>query len=556
VLLVVAADDGVMPQTEEHLDIVHLLGTKRGIVALTKVDLVEASRRAEVREEIEILLDGTMLEGSPIFEVSAVSGEGIPALRGALEEQVRTLRRAAPQGCFRLPVDRAFVMHGHGLVVTGTATAGSVQPGATVRVLPGGQEARVRTAQVHGVPVERAHFGQRIALNLVGLDRHDLSRGHVVCDPELDRVTARMDVFVELRPSSRKPLPSHSLVRLHLGTAEVMGKILWLDGRSDLAPKESTYAHIVLREPIAAFGGDRFVLRDQTARATIGGGLVLDPFAPRPHKKPSPRVSLLAKLHGATNHLDRLTTLLSLQSSFAVAADDLAAAANLRLTTVREAMSGQKDVRPLPDAARAEAYTTSEKWAQLSQEVESTLRDFHLQGPREVGMEMESLRSQLAADLQPKVFRAVVAELEKEGVLVRQDSLLRLPSHKVGLDEADRKVATRLERYLADARFTPPDLRSIETELKIPRQRLQDLLTELEREEHVVRVAPDLYFAAPVVDEARALIRDHATKHGQIDAATFRDLIGASRKFSIALLNYFDRTGFTLRVGDQRKVRG
>lgn len=555
VLLVVAADDGVMPQTEEHLDIVHLLGTRHGIVALTKVDLVEPGRRAEVREEIEILLAGTMLEGSPIFEVSAVTGEGIDALRAAIGERVRELRRSEPEGCFRLPVDRAFILHGHGLVVTGTATAGSIRPGATVRVLPGGREARVRTVQVHGRPVDVAHFGQRIALNLAGVDRHELRRGHVVCDPELDRTTSRLDAFVELRPAARKPLPSHSLVRLHLGTAEAMGKVIWLDGRPELAPKQSAYAQLVLREPIAAFGGDRFVLRDQTARATIGGGVVLHPFAPRPNKKPDPRLPPLERLHAATTPLDRLIAALALESSFAVAADDLAAAINLRVAEVRETMSRQSDARPLPDANRAEAYTTVEKWMRLRRAVESTLHDFHRQSPREAGMEMESLRSQLAAELQPKVFRAVVAELEKEGVLVRRDSLLRLPTHEVGLDEAERMRAARVERHLAAAGFTPPDVRGIETELKIPHRQLHELLTELERQERVVRVAPDLYFSAAAVSGARDLIRKHTTEHGQIDAATFRDLIGASRKFSIALLNYFDRTGFTLRVGDQRKLR-
>jgi selenocysteine-specific elongation factor len=218
-------------------------------------------------------------------------------------------------------------------------------------------------------------------------------------------------------------------------------------------------------------------------------------------------------------------------------------------------MSRRPDVRPLPDAEHAEAYTTAEKWARLSREVESTLGGFHHQAPREAGMEMESLRSKLSADLRPKVFRAVIAELENEGVLVRQDSLLRLPSHQVGLEEADRQLAQRLEGFLTGAAFMPPDLKGIEAELEIPRAKLQDLLTELEREQRVVRVMPDLYFSATAVGKARDLIRSHAAQHGQIDAATFRDLIGASRKFSIALLNHFDRTGFTLRVGDQRKLR-
>src|SRR5436190_3269515 len=223
VLLVVAADDGVMPQTEEHLDILHLLGARRGVVAMTKVDLADAARRRDVREEIAILLDGTGLEGAPIVEVSTVTGEGLEALRTVLRDALRTATRADPAGCFRLPVDRAFLMRGHGLVVTGTATAGAVRAGALVRVLPGAGEARVRSVQVHGEAVELARYGQRVALNLGGVEHGAVRRGQIVCDPELDRTTARFDAWVELRPAVRRPLASHALVRVYLGTAEAIG---------------------------------------------------------------------------------------------------------------------------------------------------------------------------------------------------------------------------------------------------------------------------------------------------------------------------------------------
>src|SRR4029453_9039543 len=221
VLLVVAADDGVMPQTEEHLDILHLLGARRGVVAMTKVDLVDEPRRHAVREEIEILLHGTGLEGAPIVEVSTVSGEGLTLLRDTIQAAVRDFTRPDPAGCFRLPVDRAFVMHGHGVVVTGTATAGTVQPGATVRILPGGGEARVRSVQVHGNAVEQAGYGQRVALNLGGIERGAVRRGQIVCDRELDRVTDRIDAWVELRPAARRPLPAHALGRVDAGTGGV-----------------------------------------------------------------------------------------------------------------------------------------------------------------------------------------------------------------------------------------------------------------------------------------------------------------------------------------------
>ncbi len=555
VLLVVAADDGVMPQTEEHLDILHLLGARHGIVALTKVDLVDHSRRQAVREEIEILLDGTGLQGAPVHEVSAVTGEGVEGLRIAIRKQLRDLRQPESAGYFRMPVDRAFVMRGHGVVVTGTVTAGSVAAGAAVRVLPGGIEARVRGIQVHGRTVAAAYHGQRTALNLGNVQHHVVRRGQVICDPEFDRVTSRFDARVELRPAARRPLPTHSQVRVHVGTAEVMGKVIWLDGRTELAPNDATYAQLVLRQPVAAFSGDRFIVREQTARATIGGGLILHPFAPQPRRRADPRLPLLAALHEAPTPLARLKALLALESAFAVSADYLAAAANLRADAVRNHLARDPDVRPLPDAAHAEAYATAEKWERLRSAVEATLADFHRREPRRPGMEMESLRSKLAAALPPKVFRTLIAELENEKVLVRQDSCVRLPSHQVGLDAAEQRLAENVEQLLASRPLAPPDPKQIGSELGLEHRHVEHLLLQLEREGRVARVAPDLYFTSAAVEEARDLIRRQVAADGEIDAARFRDLIGSSRKFSIALLNYFDRTGFTLRVGDVRKLR-
>jgi len=342
-----------------------------------------------VREEIEILLDGTGLEGAPIVEVSVVSGEGLPALRAALIAALRDAEPPPPQGGFRLPVDRAFVVHGHGVVVTGTATAGSVRSGATLRVLPGGNEVRVRGVQVHGQPAAQAGAGQRVALNLAGIAHEALHRGQVLCDVELDRVTDRFDAWVELRPAARRPLAQHAEVRVHLGTAEVLGRIVWLDGRAALPPKCAALAQLTLRAPLAAFGGDRFILRDATARATIGGGRVLQPFAARPARRPDPRLPQLEALRDARSPLERLRALLNLDPAFAVAPAGLAAAANLRAAEVRVLLATQRDLQPLPDAAHAEAYTTAEKWQRLRDAALAALAAFHRAAPQARGLEME-----------------------------------------------------------------------------------------------------------------------------------------------------------------------
>jgi selenocysteine-specific elongation factor len=555
VLLVVAADDGVMPQTEEHLDIVHLLGAKQGVVAITKSDLVDPARLDAVREEVEILLAGTGLEGAPVVSVSSLSGLGISDLRDMLERRLTGYRRRAQPGPFRMPIDRAFVMRGHGIVVTGTAISGTVHPGDAVRILPGGDEARVRSAQVHGAEVTEAAFGQRVALNLSGIERADLTRGHVVCDPLLDTATARCDVWVEIRPAAGRPLKSHEPVRLYVGTTEALGKLVLLDGRDALAPRQSAYAQLVLREPVSVLRGDRFILRNQSAQRTIGGGVVVHPFARRHRRGEDGLIDRLEALQSADTTESVVRALLDLESAFAVTPEYLAQAGALSLAAVRAAVSSDPSFRALPTADQWAACTTRDKWDTLRDAVVAELRAFHKREPLTVGMEMESARSQIAADVSPKIFRAVVDALSAESVVARDDSILRLPSHRVILQREEEEVAARAEALIAAGGFTPPDLKLIETTLGVSRQRLQAVLQQLEREGRVARIGVELYFAQEPLARAQSLLREHVRSHGEINAAQFRDLLGASRKFSIALLDYFDRSGFTLRVGDVRKLR-
>jgi selenocysteine-specific elongation factor len=555
VMLVVAADDGVMPQTEEHLDIVHLLGTRRGIVVITKCDLVSEQRRNEVREEIEILVDGTVLEGAPILEVSSLTGDGIPALVEVLRGEVLAFHEEPARGLFRLPIDRAFVIHGHGAVVTGTATAGSVEPGQQVRILPGDHPVRVRGVQVHGTDVPRAQRGQRIALNLAGIDAGALHRGQVVCDAALETVTDRFDAYVELRPAVGKPLRRHSLVRVHIGTAEAMAKILYLDGRDDLGAKDAAYAQIALREPLAAFGGDRFILREQTGRRTIGGGVILYPFADRPRRRTDPRLAALAKLHRATEPVTRLDALIDLEGDAVVSAQALAAAANLRVGDVHAALRKEESLMALPDGGSPEAYARRDRWQELGDALVRRTALFHQEHPRSAGMEMESLHSQVIPELPAKIFRAALQQLEKKGCLVREGSVVRLPAHTVGLDPGQQRLAARVLSELESGGFAPPDLAGLADALSTSAKEIQFCIGQLEREGRVQRIDDKLTYAAGALEQVRDIVREHVAAHGEIDARSLRDLIGASRKYSIALLTFFDRTGFTMRIGDVRKLR-
>ena len=553
VLLTVAADDGVMPQTEEHLDILHLLGVRRGIVVITKADLADSTRIAEVREEVEILTVDTALEGVPVIPVSVVAGTGLDELRGEIGRQLATYVRVAPPGYFRLPVDRAFVIKGHGVVVTGTVVAGRVAAGEVVRILPGGETVRVRSVEVHGDVVPHATFGQRVALNLAGLERADVRRGHVVSDARLATDTRRIDALVELRAGPRRSLRHYGRARVHLGTAETIATVVMLDGRELLAPGTSTYCQLRLVDPLVALSGDRFILRTETAEATIGGGVVLHPFPPRHRRRDTRVIDRLRVLHkGAAG--EAMLAFIELYAGFGCPREVLVQALGLREENVRDLAVQAAGVLPIPDAGVAEAFTTEAAWQQLRDAAREFVRAFHENNPLAPGMEMESLRTSLPQSPDPKLFRWVVERLVEQGVLARSESVVRLPDHKVALDSRARSAGARIEAKLRAAGLAPPDLRALEGE-GLSLKELIDLLGVLEREGRVVRVAPDLYFAREAIGRGIHLLREYCASHGEITAASFRDLIGASRKYTIPLLQYYDRTGVTLRIGDVRKLR-
>jgi len=553
VLFVVAADDGVMPQTEEHLDILHLLGVSTGIVVITKADLVDAARLAAVREEIEILTVDTALEGAPVVAVSSVTGDGIEALRAQI-------MRSLPQGSarrgekpFRLPVDRAFVMKGHGVVVTGTAVAGRVATGDAVRILPGGEQARVRTVQVHGHEVGAAERGQRVALNLVGVERTDVVRGHVVVDPSITATTDRIDARVEIRPLAKKPLPNRRRVRLHIGTAEVMARLVLLGGRTQLAPKQSAFAQLVCEDPVVAFRGDRFIVRSEGAERTLGGGVVIHPVPPR-HRAADPAVPALLERVRSDDLAATVLALLEMDREFARAPSWLAQAAGVSEAEI-VGVGAHPGLAVLPGSGALEALTTRAKWERWLQTLLAALGAHHRAHPLLPGMEMELLRAQLPDEVPAKLFRAIVDRLAGEKTIIREDSSLRLPTHVVKLAGAERAATADIEALLEKGGYTPADVKQIGETLKLPAKRVTELLQALEREAKAVKVAQDLYYHTSVMTRLREMIAERIRLAGPLGAAEFRDMIGASRKFSIALLEYFDRTGFTIRVGDQRKLR-
>jgi len=553
VLFTVAADDGVMPQTEEHLDIVHLLGVKMAIFVITKADLVPPARIADVAEEIDILTLGTVLENSPKIAVSSVTGQGLEELKQRIGQILKSATHSEPSGYFRLPVDRAFVLQGHGVIVTGTALSGEIKTGEQVRCLPGDHLFRVRSLQVHGRSVERASWGQRVAINLTGPERAAIERGQVICHEKLSLTSQRFDAFLEVRPAAAKGIKNHQRLRIHMGAAERLGKIVLLAGRDKAEPKESVYCQITLAEPLLALRGDRFVARDETARRTLGGGIVIHPWSPRHRRGDTDLARRLEALHKG-NFAALMENFLNESSAFALPIEAIYQFLNLREEQARQKLDGLAALRVVV-AEGEKVYTTELKWSRLKERLLTRLRDFHARHPLLPGMDMEELRGKLVYELSAKIFRAVVESLVDEKLIVKEENLLRLAGHRVQLGGQEAVLMDKIKKILGAQPLAPPDLKEIERQTGVARQRLNELIRLLEREGSVVRVTADMYFLSGSIDQLRATLVQYLNEKGEMNAASFRDLIGSSRKYIIPLLEYFDRIGVTIRIGDMRKLK-
>jgi len=553
VLFTVAADDGVMPQTEEHLDILHLLGIDRAIFVITKIDLMPAARIEEVGQEIRLLTAGTCLENSPVVPFSFVTGQGLDELRSQIARVLGSRRQEPRPGYFRLPVDRVFVLQGHGLVVTGTAQSGEVSVGDRVRCLPGDQLFRVRSLQVHNEPVPSATWGQRIALNLSGSEKSSLTRGDVICDERFTRSSDRFDASLEVRPSASAGITNHQRVRIHLGTAERMAKLILLGSKAIAKPDEPAFCQIVPSEPIFALRGDRFIIRDQTARRTLGGGVVIHPW-PRVHGRREPRLEDKLTTLQRGHLADVVELFLAESSDFAVPLALVSQFLNRRVEGTAELLR-QTDSTRIVSFEDDQIYTTRQKWMALRDALVAALEHFHAAHPLAAGRDMEDLRDNLPGSVPPRLFRAFVEQLEIEKIVSRSGSLLRLPKHTVTLSADEQRLVEQIKGLLAASPLAPPDLKELERTIGIARTKLTEVLRVLEREQSIVRVGDDLYFLTESLDQVRRTLREEFSERGNITPAMFRDHFNITRKYTIPLLEYLDREGVTVRIGDARRLR-
>ncbi|MDO5613096.1 MAG: selenocysteine-specific translation elongation factor [Paracoccus sp. (in: a-proteobacteria)] len=540
-LLVVAADDGVMPQTREHLAILHLLGLTRGIVALTKADLADAPRRAEVTAQIAEALSGTGLAGAPVIPVSALTGEGIATLRSALAQAEADTTARATGDRFRLAVDRAFTLTGAGTVVTGTVLSGQATVGDTVTVSPTGLTARIRSIHAQNRPSQQAVAGQRCALNLAGdaITKEALHRGDIICDPLLDAPTTRIDANLTILPGEPRAIGAWFPARLHSNATECGARVVPL-GAEAIKPGETGPVQLVLDRPIAAAVGDRFVLRDVSASRTIGGGALLDLRAPARRRRTPERLALIA----AAALPDPAAALAAMAE---VAPVDLAG-----FTRDRALMAAPHGLPVIGPVAVSPAAA-----ATLRDGLATALADFHAENPDLPGMGRERLRLLLTPRLPKDAFLALLREQAEAGSVALDGAFVRLPGHEVRLTPDDEALFARIHpALLGEGRFRPPRVRDFATDLGVDEREIRRVLRLTQRLGRTDQIAHDHFFAREVTAEMVAIILDVAAQapDGWFTAPAFRDRVQNGRKVAIEILDFFDRHGVTLRRGDLRRI--
>lgn len=554
VMLVVAVDDAVMPQTAEHLAIIDLLGINRGIVVLSKADLADNERRSVASAQIRSVLAGTTLADSPIVPVSAITGEGVEALTGYLQEAARVQRRRIADGLFRLSVDRSFTLAGAGTVVTGTVLSGEVSAGDHVIVSPSGRPARVRSIHAQNRPSAQGMAGQRCALNLAGegVFKNAIARGDVVVAPALHAPTDRIDARLRILATERKSIGQWHPVRLHHAAAEVGARIVLL-GDDQIPPGGESLVQLVLDRPIAAAGHDAFVLRDTSAQRTIGGGVFLDLRAPARHRRGTDR---LAQLH-ALERADPAAAMSALSAVRPFFFDLSAFARDRAISSVAAAhiADGLGLIRLA--AGPTVLALDGDGWRSFQEGVVDTLDKFHRDHPDLQGMGFESLRLQSEPRLPAAGFRAALQALVSAGRIKVDGSWIRLPEHEVHLDAEEERLWHTIGPLLSgEERFRPPRVRDLADMIGVPEEEIRDLCKVLSRLGRLDEIAHDHFFLRNTVAEMVGIVRDIAlvSPGGRFTAAQFRDRVLNGRKVAIQILEFFDRHGVTLRRGDLRRI--
>ena len=551
-LFVVAADDGVMPQTREHLGILNLLGVPRGIVALTKVDLVEGDWLELVEEELQEVLAGTFLEAAPVVRVSSTTGEGIGELHAAIEQEIATIEARTDRGVFRLPIDRAFSVQGFGTVVTGTVISGAVQVRDELALLPAGKNVRVRGVQIHGRDVEIAQVGARAAINLSGVVVDEVSRGDLLAQPGYFETAYMIDARLHMLPDAPVELANRARVHLLMGPREVLARVVLLEGEV-LSPGDSQFVQLRLEEPGVAARGDRFVIRRYSPVQTLGGGVVLDPRPVKHRRFRTDVVEMLRELERDDPMRVLLTrlqaarwqprTALQLASEMAMSATEIEAQL--------EACVDSGDAMGYVQAGKTR-YVHATCWRDLLDGICDAMRVFHEAHPLEIGARRDELRAWVTGDPDGDLFARGVEHLIHAGALKSERAMIGLRDHEIALTPEQEAMRDEIARLLRAGGAMPEDLKGLPDAVHASAKAVREVVTAMQSLGQVVRLDDTLLFHPEVIEDVAQQLVAYLKKNAEIDVSTFRNLIATTRKFAVPLLNYFDTRGITIRQGDVR----
>jgi selenocysteine-specific elongation factor len=552
VSLIIAADEGVMPQTREHLDICSLLGIRQGLVALTKIDMVEQDWLELVTEDIREFLTGTFLEGAPILPVSSTTGQGIPELIGTLETLASEVEERSAAGIFRLPIDRVFSMRGFGTVITGTAISGSLAVGDGVTIYPQEIQAKVRGIQVHNRDTEQVRAGLRTAINLQGIEKTTVSRGNVVATAQSLRSTQVLDVRIRVLSSAERPLKHRSQVRFHSGTSEILARVLLLSAE-ELKPGESDYAQLRLEEPTAVLPGDLAVLRSYSPVHTIGGAQILN-IIPGKHKRFTPEPGEQLRIFERGSDAEKAALQVRLAGPQGLSRQNLGRVHPLPpkklddllkdLLTQRTLIQWDKENRVL---------IHQDELDQLNRAIGEELRGYHRLNPLKPGLLKEELKSRLPQIKEAKLFNFLLNQLSDQNVLLQEKELVRLREHKVELKEDQQAARDAIERIYRESGLEPPYFKDLIA--KFPKGNPREVLELMVKEGKLVKAKEELYFHRETIEALKTRLIQWLKEKKEITTPEFKELTRTSRKYTIPLLEYFDASQVTIRVEDKRILR-
>jgi selenocysteine-specific elongation factor len=551
-IFVIAADDGVMPQTREHLDILTLLGVKDGIVALTKVDCVDQQRVQNVTAEIKDFLIGTFLEDAPILPVSGITGQGFDAFYEALKELVAKIDPKRTDGVFRLPVERTFSVKGYGTVVTGIPVAGSAKIGDQMTLFPQGVKGRIKAIQVYKQNSEIALVGQCAAINIPKWEYNTIERGNVVTVGEYFQPRQWYLCKLEILTQIQIPLKNGTKIKFHTGTSEIVATVYLLKDKS-ISAGDECLIQVRLNEPLVAGPRDRFILRTLSPVKTLGGGMIVEALADKV-KRNNPQAVQDAEERTQAVFIEKdfVEYCIKTAENFAATETELSVRSKMRpepLTKILDELIKQKKIFDLS----SKLYIHSDTHDAVQQKLLKILDDFHHNSPESPGLSVEQLY--YASKLRKNVFDSLLKLMLAEGKLIERKHRLALPEHRETFSDDERNLLQSVEALFRNRPFNPPKLEEVTEQTKSDTEKVQKILKILIEQEHLVRVENDLLFHSDAVEKARELLISFIKKEGQLESVMFKYLLDTTRKFAIPLLDYFDRIGLTRRAGYTRYLK-